>query len=64
MTTPSSSTLSSQIKQLEEEINELKIHLEKYHFTKSPEQDFDVKTRIIEKQNEMIELLIREREGK
>jgi hypothetical protein len=54
--------LSVRIKQLEEEIDELKIHLQKYHLIETPEQDFDIKSLIINKQNEMIELLIKQRD--
>lgn len=48
------------IKQIEEEIKELREQLKKPHLTKSVEQDYDIKSHIIEKQNEMIELLIKE----
>lgn len=51
---------SSQIKQLEEEIQQLKLELKaKNHLTSSSEQDFDLKSHIINKQNEIIELLIK-----
>lgn len=51
---------SSQIKQLEEEIQQLKLELKaKNHLTASSEQDFDLKSHIINKQNEIIELLIK-----
>jgi hypothetical protein len=55
---------SPQMQQLEEEIKELKEQLKKYHLTASSEHDYDVKSHIIDKQNEMIELLIKQSEGK
>lgn len=55
---------SSEIKKLEEEISELREELKKLHFAKSAEQDYDIKSKIINKQNEMIELLIKERDSK
>lgn len=55
MTTTSAT--NSKIKQIEEEIKELKYQLKKPHLTKDSEQDYDIKSRIIDKQNEMIELL-------
>ena len=51
-------TLSSKIKQLEEEIKDLKVQLKKPHLIKSNEHDYDIKSHIIDKQNEMIELLM------
>lgn len=54
------SAFSSQIKQLEEEIKQLKLELKsKKHLTLSSESDYDIKSHIIDKQNEMIELLIK-----
>lgn len=50
--------LQQQIKQIEEEVKTLKKELQKPHFAKSTEQDYDIKSHIIEKQNQMIELLI------
>jgi hypothetical protein len=50
-------TPSSRIKQLESEINELKDSLKKPHLTKDLEGDYEIKSRIIDKQNEMIKLL-------
>ena len=56
-----SHTLLSQIKQLEEEIHQLKLELKaKSHLTMSSESDLDIKTHIIDKQNQMIELLIKQ----
>jgi hypothetical protein len=51
---------SSKIKQIEEEIKELKEKLKKPHLTHSNEQDYDIKSHIIDKQNEMIELLMQQ----
>ena len=51
-------TSQQKIKQIEEELKDLKHKLEKYHLTKSSEQDYEIKSHIIEKQNELIELLI------
>jgi hypothetical protein len=64
MKTPS--TLKEQISQLEEEIDDLKMQLLKPHLlAKSPEQDLEVKSKIIDKQTEMIELLIKQsKQGK
>ena len=57
---PSSPTLQQQITLIEGEINDLKMQLTKPHFfADSPEGDLDIKTKIIDKQNEMIELLIK-----
>jgi hypothetical protein len=55
---------SIQLKQLEEEIKMLRTELKKIHFAKSSEQDYDIKSQIIDKQNEMIELLIKQSEEK
>jgi hypothetical protein len=55
---------SLKIKQLEEEIETLREELKKLHFAKSSEQDYDIKSKIIDKQNEMIEMLIKERDSK
>ena len=52
-------TAQQQIKQIQEEIKSLKLELLKPHFTKSAEQDYDIKSEIIEKQNQMIELLVK-----
>lgn len=57
--TTSSSFSNPQIRQLEEEIKELRMQLKKPHLTKSSEQDYDIKSHIIDKQNEMIELLMK-----
>lgn len=64
MTTPSNKPLSSQIKLLEEEIKDLRNQLKTPHLTKSNEQDYDIKSHIIDKQNEMIELLMQQTEKK
>lgn len=52
-------TPEQQINQLEDEINDLKMKLQEPHLAKSAEQDYDIKSQIIDKQNEMIELLIK-----
>jgi hypothetical protein len=62
METPSGKALSQKIKKIEEEINILKAKLLVPHLTKSAEQDYDIKSIIIDKQNEMIELLIKQSE--
>ena len=64
MNTSSNNPSSSRIKELEEDINALKEELKKPHFTKSSEQDMDIKSRIIDTQNEMIELLLKQRDEK
>ena len=43
---------------MDNEINELRALLPKQHFTRSAEHDHDIKSQIIQKQNQMIELLI------
>jgi len=54
------SSLSSQIKLLEEELKQLRLELQsKNHLTSSSEADYDIKSHIINKQNELIELLIK-----
>ncbi len=53
--------LEQQIKHIEKDIKSLKAQLLKPHLlAKSPEQDLEIKSKIIYKQNEMIELLIRQ----
>ncbi len=52
-------TIEQQITQIEGEISDLKMKLQEPHLAKSVEQDYDIKSRIIDKQNEMIELLIK-----
>ena len=47
------------IREKEEEIKSLKKQMEKPHFIKSSEQDYDIKSHIIDKQNEIIELFIK-----
>jgi hypothetical protein len=55
------STFLSQIKQLEDEIKQLKLELKaKNHLISSSEQDYDLKSHIIDKQNAIIELLIKQ----
>ena len=49
-----------EIKALEEDLEQLKIKLTHAHFTHSNEHDYDIKSKIIEKQNQLIEILIRE----
>jgi phosphoribosylaminoimidazole carboxylase (NCAIR synthetase) len=50
-------TTVSRIRQIEEEIKTLKESLKKPHLIKDAEGDYDIKSQIIDKQNEMIELL-------
>jgi hypothetical protein len=58
-------TFKQKINQLEEELQDLKQQLRKPHFfAASAEQDYEIKSKIIDKQNEMIELLLRQRDGK
>ena len=52
---------STEVQKLEEEIETLREELKRLHFSKSAEQDYDIKSRIIDKQTEMIDLLIKER---
>ncbi len=54
----SSLTIQQQIKQIEGEIKKLKKQLLKPHFAKNAEQDYDIKSHIIDKQNEIIEMYI------
>lgn len=61
METGSNSQTTLRVKELEEEINQLNIHLKRYHFTDTPEQDFDIKSQLINKQNELIEILMKQR---
>lgn len=49
-----------QIKQIEKEIKPLKDQLLTPHFTKSAEHDYDIKSQIIDKQNQIIEILIKQ----
>lgn len=56
----SSLTLQQQIKLIEGEIKKLKKQLLKPHFMKDAEQDYDIKSHIIDKQNEIIELYIKQ----
>lgn len=56
---------NSKIKQLEKEIKDLKDALStKPHLIKDAEGDYDIKSHIIDKQNEMIELLIKKQSEK
>ncbi len=48
---------TSKIKQIQEDIAVLKEELKKPHLTKDAEQDYDIKSLIIDKQAEIIELL-------
>ncbi len=53
-------TLEQQIQAIEDELKILKMHLHEPHFFgHSSSHDYDFKNQIIEKQNQMIELLIR-----
>ncbi len=53
-------TIQQQIKQIEREIVKLKKQLLKPHLTKSDEQDYDIKSYIIDKQNKIIDLYIKQ----
>jgi hypothetical protein len=53
-------TLEQQIQEIEEELKILKMHLHEPHFFgHSSARDFDIKNDIIQKQNQMIELLMK-----
>jgi hypothetical protein len=55
---PASPASEQIIKQMEAEIKALKKELSnRLHLTKSAEQDYDIKSRIIEKQNILIEMM-------
>lgn len=56
-------TFQDDIKELEDEIEQLKIKLTRAHFVRSNEQDYDIKSKIIEKQNKLIKILIKENEN-
>jgi hypothetical protein len=58
MNPASEKSIISKIQDIEEELNQLKIKLAEYHLIKSSEQDYDLKSQIIDKQNQIIELLI------
>ncbi|HTA26467.1 MAG TPA: hypothetical protein VK809_01670 [Bacteroidia bacterium] len=58
MTTPPENPNTFKIKQIQEEIAVLKEKMKKPHLTKDAEQDYDIKSLIIDKQAEIIELLI------
>jgi hypothetical protein len=65
MKTQSKQASSSKMKQLERDIAGLKAEQQsKIHLTKDAEQDYDIKSRIIDKQNQMIALFIKQRDGK
>ena len=49
-----------EIKQLQEELKQLKIKLTHPHIAKSQEDDYDIKSKIIDKQNQIIDIYIRE----
>lgn len=51
-------SVKQQVKQLREEVTALKLQLLRPHFAKSAENDYDIKSVIIEKQTRMIELLL------
>jgi hypothetical protein len=57
-------TMEQQLKNFDNEINELRALLPEQHLTKSDEHDYDIKSQIIQKQNQMIELLINKTKGK
>jgi uncharacterized protein YfkK (UPF0435 family) len=53
-------TLEQQIQEIEEELKILNMHLhEPQFFGHASAHDYDIKSQIIEKQNQMIELLIK-----
>jgi len=53
-------TLEQQIQGIEEELKILKMHLHEPHFFgHASANDYEIKNRIIEKQNQMIELLVK-----
>ncbi len=58
MKTPLENANASKIKEIQQEIAVLKEELKKPHLTKDAEQDYDIKSLIIDKQAEIIELLI------
>lgn len=64
MNTISKQTSSSRMKQLERDIAGLKAEMSKPHLTKDAEQDYEIKSRIIDKQSQMIALLLKQRDGK
>lgn len=49
-----------EVKEIEEELEQLRIKLTHAHFTHSNEQDYDIKSQIIKRQNRLIEILVRE----
>ena len=54
------SSTFAHISKIEEELKQLRLELKaKNHLTQSSEADYDLKSQIIDKQNEMIELLIK-----
>ena len=64
MNTPTNNPIAAQIQQMEEDIKTLKEELKKPHLIRDAEQNYGIQSRIIDKQNEMIELLIKQREEK
>lgn len=50
----------NEVKQLQEQLKQLQIKLEHPHLTKSAEDDMDLKSKVIELQNRIIEIYIRE----
>ncbi len=63
MGVPSKQASTPRMQQLEKDIAGLKSELLKPHFAKSQEQDYDIKSRLIDKQNQMIALLLKQRDG-
>jgi|GEM_PF-2061739 len=53
-------TWEEEIQNLEEEIKELEMKFDHPHFMNSPENDYDVKSKIIEKQSQIIAIYQRE----
>lgn len=48
-----------EVKRIEAEIRELEMKFDHPHFMNSPENDYDIKSKIIEKQNEIIALYLK-----
>jgi len=53
-------TWQDEVKALEDELKQLDIKLDHPHNTKSAEADYDIKSKIIDLQNQIIEIYIRE----
>jgi hypothetical protein len=53
-------TLEKEVSEIEEELEQLKMKLKRAHFAHSSEQDYGIKSQIIEKQNRLIGILVQE----